>query len=125
MTMTGRVATVFPDGEDDPNDAPDKANDLVAAFAGTAGVEAGVPARQRIGGRQATVIDLRPAGSERVALYGTDGQTFYLETSRTTRVYVVDAKSGPVVITVEPVDGSTLEAILPAATDVINSLRFR
>ncbi len=125
LTITGHVATVFPDGEDDPNEAPDNAADLVTAFAETAGVEAGDPAEQRVDGRSTTVIDLKPAGSERVALYGTEGQTFYLETSGTTRVYVIDTGSGPLVITVEPVDGSKLEAILPAANDVINSLRFR
>ncbi len=91
----------------------------------TPGIDAGDPVSQRVGGRRTTVVDLVASGGERVALYGTSDQTFYVETSGTTRVYVVDAPKGPLVITVEPFVGSTLEAILPAANQVIGSLRFR
>ena len=125
LTIAGHVSTVFQDGEGSPSEAPTAVDDLVAAFVETPGIDAGDPVSQRVGGRRTTVVDLVASGGERVALYGTSDQTFYVETSGTTRVYVVDAPKGPLVITVEPFVGSTLEAVLPAANQVIGSLRFR
>ena len=69
--------------------------------------------------RGATVVDLSPTGPDRVALFATGGQTYYLEPRGTTRVFVVDGRDGPLVITVEPVAGSTLEDVLPSADAVI------
>ena len=86
---------------------------------------AGKPAERRIDKRKATLVALSPIGPARVALFGTADQTYYLEPAGTTRVVVVDGKDGPLVIAVEPVDGSTLEAVLSAAESVIDSLRFR
>jgi len=123
LTIAGRVSAVYPSG--DPVAAPGSARALAEAFINADGVAAGKPAERRIDKRKATVVDLSPIGPARVALFGTADQTYYLEPDGTTRVVVVDGKDGPLVIAVEPVDGSTLEAVLSAAESVIDSLRFR
>jgi serine/threonine-protein kinase len=123
LTIASRISAVYPSG--DAVDAPTSARALVEAFINTDGVAAGKPAERRIDKRRATVVDLTPIGPARVALFGTADQTYSLEAAGTTRIVVVDGKDGPLVIAVEPVDGSTLEAVLPAAESVIDSLRFR
>ena len=71
------------------------------------------------------MADLTPTGEERLALFSTADQTYYLEPHSTTRVIVVDARDGILIIAIEPADTTTLEAILPAARKVVDSLRFR
>ncbi len=75
--------------------------------------------------RKATSVDLTPAGEERIGLFGTANQTFYLEAHATTRVIVVEVKGSLLVIAIEPTEATTLEDVLPAANRVIDSLRFR
>jgi hypothetical protein len=123
LTMAGTVSAVYPSG--DPTAPPRSARALVEALIETDGVAASRPSEHRVDKRKATIVDLAPTGSERVAIFGTAGQTYYIEAYGTTRVIVVDARDGPLVIAVEPVEGSTLEAVLPAADAVVDSLRFR
>jgi hypothetical protein len=123
LTIAGDITAIHPSG--DPTAPPDSARALVEALINTDGVAAGKPSERRIDKRKATVVDLSPTGSVRVAIFSTADQTYYLETHGTTRLIVVDAKGGPFVIAVEPVEGSTLKAVLPAAEAVIDSLRFR
>jgi len=70
-------------------------------------------------------VDLTPTGPDRVALFGTGTQTFYLEPVGTTRVTVVDGRDGPLVIAVEPAENSTIDAIRKVADPVIKSFAFR
>jgi hypothetical protein len=123
FTMAGSVSAVYPSGE--PTAPPRSARALVEVLVGTDGVAASKPVERRVDKRKATVVDLAPTGSERVAIFGTAGQTFYIEVYGTTRVIVVDAKDGPLVIAIEPSEGSRLEDVLPAAEAVVDSLRFR
>jgi eukaryotic-like serine/threonine-protein kinase len=123
LTIAAHLSAVFSSGR--PSKAPANARAIVEAFIDTAGVAAGKPSERRIDKRKATVVDLSPTGSARVAIFSTADQTFYLEPHGTTRVIVVDGKDGPLVIAIEPVEGSTLKAVLPAAGSVIDSLRFR
>ncbi len=122
LTFAGAIATVYPSGS--PTDSPGSAAGLVETFIGTDGVAAGKPASQRVDKRKATVVDLAPTGPDRVALFGTSTQTFYLEPSVTTRVTVVDGKDGPFVIAVEPAADSTPAAILAKTGPVVKSLQF-
>ncbi|MEO8570536.1 MAG: serine/threonine-protein kinase [Chloroflexota bacterium] len=123
LTFAGAIATVYPSGS--PTDPPGSAAGLVETFIGTDGVAAGKPASQRVDKRKATVVDLAPTGPDRVALFGTSTQTFYLEPSVTTRVTVIDGKDGPFVIAVEPAGDSTPAAILARTGPVVKSLQFR
>jgi tRNA A-37 threonylcarbamoyl transferase component Bud32 len=123
LTFVGSISTVYPRG--DAADAPASVRGLVEAFIGTDGVAAGRPDEQKVDKRKATVVDLSPTGPDRVALFGTGAQTYYLEPYATTRVFVIDARDGPFVIAIEPHQDSTLETLLPTARAVVNSLRFR
>ncbi|MFL5682891.1 MAG: hypothetical protein ACJ77O_07110, partial [Chloroflexota bacterium] len=123
LTFAGSITSVFPRGEARP--APKTARALVETFIGTDGVAAGKPKNQKIGNRTGRVIDLTPTGRERVSLFGTTGQTFYLEPFGTTRITVVDAPDGILIIGIEPTADTTIEAILPTASAVIKTLRFR
>ena len=61
---------------------------LVETFIGTDGVAAGKPKNQKVdkraGGRSSTSP---PTGRDRIALFGTGDQTFFLEAGGTTRIY--------------------------------------
>ncbi len=123
LTVASRLTGVYPNG--DATDAPRSARSLVDVFIGTDGVAAGRPANRRIDKQPATVVDLDPTGPDPVALFSTSSQTFYLEPSATTRIIVIDAEGGPVVVAIEPGADSTLEAVLKEAQRVVDSLRFR
>lgn len=123
LTFAGAITTVYPSG--DAADPPRSARALVETFIGTDGVAAGRPADQKLDKRKATVVDLAPTGPDRLALFGTSTQTYYLEPFGTTRIVVIDGKDGPFVIAIEPAQDSTLEAVLPAAEAVVKSLHFR
>ena len=123
LTIASRLNSVYPNG--DATDAPRSARSLVEEFIGTDGVAAGRPANRRIDKQPATVVDLNPTGPDPVALFGTSSQTFYLEPHATTRIVVIDAEDGPVVIAIEPAEDSTLEAVLKESQRVVDSLRFR
>ncbi len=122
LTIASGIAVVFPDGR--LVAAPNSARGLADAFVATRGVTGGRTETVRVDKRRTTVLELRPGGSERVALFGTGAQTYFLETYGTTRLLVVEARGGPLVIAIEPVDGSALRDILPTAGSVVDSLRF-
>jgi len=124
LTFASGLSAVYPSGGD-PTHAPATARGLVEAFVTTDGVAARKPSAGRVDKRRATIVDLSLTSPARLALFATSDQTYYLEPHRTTRVFVVDAPDGPLVITIEPADGTNLETFLPAATSVIDSLRFR
>lgn len=123
LTFASGLISVYPDG--DATDAPRYARLVAEAFIGTDGVAAARPKAGRVGGRKATIVDLAPTGPDRVPLFGTGSQTFYLEPFGTTRVIVIDSADGVVVVAIEPADDSTLEALLPEAERVVTSVRFR
>jgi hypothetical protein len=123
LTFAGTIAEVFPSG--DASDPPGSARGLIETFIGTDGVAAGRPVDEKIDKRKTTFVDLAPTGPDRVPLFGTSTQTFYLEPGGTTRVVVIDAKGGPFVLAIEPAQDSTLEAILPTAGRVADSVQFR
>jgi eukaryotic-like serine/threonine-protein kinase len=123
LTFASDPDAVYPSG--DPVEAPSSAGRLVDAFVSTDGVTASRPQDGRVDKRKATLVDLTPAGNERIGLFGTANQTFYLEAHATTRVIVVEVKGSLLVIAIEPTEATTLEDVLPAANRVIDSLRFR
>ena len=123
LTFASAVDTVYPNG--DAAAAPTSARLLVETFIETDGVAAGKPGDRRIDKHTATSIDLAPTGRDRIALFASGEQTFYLEPFGTTRVIVIDSKDGPVIIAIEPTQDSTIEAVIPAASVVVKSLKFR
>ena len=123
LTFASGLISVYPDG--DATDAPRSARLVAESFIGTDGVAASRPKAGKVGGRKATIVDLAPTGPDRVPLFGTGSQTFYLEPFGTTRVIVIDTADGVVVVAIEPADDSTLEALLPEAERVVTSVRFR
>ncbi|MEP6639376.1 MAG: protein kinase [Chloroflexota bacterium] len=123
LTFASGLTSVYPGAA--AQDSPRSARLLVEAFIETDGVAAGRPRADRFDKRKATVIDLSPTGPNRVALFGTSTETYYLEPFGTTRLVVIDARGGPVVVAIEPVQDSTLESLLPTAAKVVDSLRFR
>ena len=123
LTFASNLLGVYPDG--DATDAPRSRRSLVETFIETDGVAAGRPHDIRVDKRRATVVDLAPTGPDRVALFGTSTQTFYLESVGTTRIVVIDGDDGLVVLAIEPLEDSTLEAILTEADRVVDSVRFR
>jgi serine/threonine-protein kinase len=124
LTFASSVAVVAPEGGQVA--APGSARGLIEALVGVDGVGATLPDERRVDKRRAFATDLDPTGGERIALFGTAEQTYFLEPFGTTRLIVVDARRGGVlVIAIEPVDGTTIEAILPIAQEVVDTLRFR
>jgi hypothetical protein len=123
LTFASGIATVFPHG--DPVAAPNSVRALTEAFIETDGVAARTAKDQRIGKRRASVVDLAPTGQNRVPLFATSTQTFYLEPVGTTRVFIVDDPGGPFVVAVEPGGTATINDILRIAQPVIRSLTFR
>jgi hypothetical protein len=123
LTFAGSITSVFPRGDTRP--APATSRALVETFIGTDGVAAGKPKTQKVGGRNGRLVDLSPTGRDRIALFGTTGQTFYLEPFGTTRIIVVDAADGILIIAIEPTADSTIEAVLPTASAVVKTVRFR
>ena len=124
LTFASGLNAVYPSGGNAAQ-APGTARGLVEAFVTTDGVAARKPSAGRVDKRRATIVDLSLTSPARLALFATSDQTYYLEPHRTTRVFVVDGRDGPLVIAIEPADGTNLETFLPAATSVIDSLRFR
>jgi serine/threonine-protein kinase len=123
MTFASGITAVYPHGV--ATQAPTSAKSLVETFIETDGVAAGKPAQGHVDKRKSTVVDLAPTGPDRIALFGTSTQTFYLEPVGTTRVTVVDGADGPLVIAVEPAENSTIDAIRKVADPVIKSFAFR
>jgi hypothetical protein len=123
VTFAGAVTAVYPSGGQD--DAPRSARALAEVFVETDGVAASRPDAGRVDKRRSTVVDLSPTGPDRVALFSTAKETFYLEPHGTTRLIVVDGRDGVVVLAIEPVEARMLEDVLPVANQVIGSLRFR
>jgi hypothetical protein len=123
LTFASGITTVYPSG--DPADAPATARLLVEAFIGTDGVAAGKPADRKIDKHKATTVDLSPTGRDRVALFGSGSETFFLEPNGTTRLVVVDTDAGPLVIAIEAAPDRQPAAIVKVATPVVSSVRFR
>jgi tRNA A-37 threonylcarbamoyl transferase component Bud32 len=123
LTFAGAVSAVYPSGGQDA--APRSARALAEVFVETDGVAASRPDAGRVDKRRSTVVDLSPTGPDRVALFSTAKETYYLEPHGTTRLIVVDGRDGVVVLAIEPSDAQMLEDVLPVANQVIGSLRFR
>ena len=123
MTFASGIATVYPSG--DPADAPTTARMLVEAFIGTDGIAAGKPADRHIDKRRATTVDLSTTGRERVPLFGSGSQTFFLEPNGTTRIVVIDGVAGPLVIAIEATGDGQSTAIVKIAMPVATSVHFR
>ena len=123
MTFAGSIGTVFPTGGAEP--APTTVRGLVESFIGTDGVAAGKPRNKKIDKHTALVVDLAPIGPDRITLFGTRDQTYYLEADGTTRIFVVDAGDSLLIIAIEPAAEATIEAVLSVASPIVNSVRFR
>ena len=80
LTFASGLLGVYPNG--DATDAPRSRRSLIETFIVTDGVAAGRPHDIRVDKRRATVVDLAPTGPDRVALFGTSTQTFFLEADR-------------------------------------------
>jgi serine/threonine-protein kinase len=122
LTLAGAVTPAS--SSVDQQDPPRSARDLVEVFIETDGVAASRPDVARVDRRRATAVDLSPTGPNRVPLFSTARETFYLEPHGTTRLIVVDVRGGILVIAIEPADGRMLEDVLPDAQQVVGSLRF-
>ena len=94
---------------------------LVEAFIETDGVAAGKPSQKHIDKHRATIVDLAPTGHDRVALFGSGSQTFYLEPNGTTRITVIDGQAGPLVVAIEPSADGTSDAIVRIAMPVVTA----
>ena len=123
LTFAGAVSAVYPSGGQ--HAAPRSARAMAEVFVETDGVAASRPGAGRVDKRRSTVVDLSPTGPDRVALFSTAKETYYLEPHGTTRLIVVDGRDGVVVVAIEPSDAQMLEDVLPVANQVIGSLRFR
>jgi hypothetical protein len=123
LTFVSSITTVFPDG--DPVPAPITARALVEIFIGTDGVAAGRPRNKKIDKHAGLAVDLASTGTDRIRLFGTRDQTYYLEGGGTTRIFIVDAGDTLLVVAIEPTADAVIEAVLPAAGPVVNSIRFR
>jgi protein kinase-like protein len=123
LTMAGAVTAVYPRGG--AEDPPRSARAIAETFVETDGVAASRPKVDRVDKRRATVVDLSAAGPQRMPLFSTANQTFYLEPDDTTRIIAVEAPGGILLIAIEPAAGGQLDDILPIANAVIDSLRFR
>jgi hypothetical protein len=123
LTFASGLISVYPNGG--ARDAPRSARLVAESFIDTDGVAARRPKAGQVDKHKSTIVDLAPTGPDRVPLFGTSTQTFYLEPNGTTRLIVIDGDDGVVVIAIEPSSDSTLESILPEANRVISSVRFR
>jgi hypothetical protein len=123
LTFASRIGAVYPSGGSEQ--APGTARGLVETFIGTDGVAARKPVDQRVDKRKAIAVDLATTGPDRVPLFATSTQTYFLEPGATTRITVVDGRDGVLLLVVEPSEDSSLEALLKPAQPVIRSIRFR
>ncbi len=123
FTLAARIATVFPDGQDES--PRDRARDLVEAFIATGGVGATAAVDVRIGGRRGLSVDLTPTAGDRIELFATDSATYYLEPDATTRVVAIDVRGGAVLLVIEPSGRATLAEVLTTADDVAASIDWR
>ena len=123
LTFASGLISVYPNGN--ATDAPRSARLVAESFIDTDGVAARRPKAGQVDKHKATIVDLAPTGPDRVPLFGTSTQTFYLEPFGTTRLIVIDGDDGVLVIAIEPAADSTLESLLPEANRVVSSVRFR
>ena len=123
LTFASGLISVYPNGA--ATDAPRSARLVAESFIDTDGVAARRPKSGQVDKRKATIVDLALTGPDRVPLFGTSTQTFYLEPFGTTRLIVIDGDDGVLVIAIEPTGDSTLESVLPEANRVVASVRFR
>jgi hypothetical protein len=123
MTFASAITAVYPSGQ--PTAPKTSARSLVETFIETTGVAAGKPGQGHIDKHRSTVVDLTPTGPDRIALFSTMTQTFYLEPVGTTRVTAIDGPNGPIVIAIQPAEDSTIDAIRKVADPVVKSFAFR
>jgi serine/threonine-protein kinase len=123
LTLAGALTAVYPRGG--AENPPRSGRSIAEIFVETDGVAASRPKVDRVDKRRATVVDLSATGSQRLPLFSTADQTFYLEPDDTTRIIVVEARDGILLIAIEPAEGGQLDDILPIAEAVVDSLRFR
>jgi serine/threonine-protein kinase len=123
ITFVGGANEIYPDGDDE--ETRGRVRDLIRAWRSTEGVEATGARDVRIGGRRGQSVDVTVTGDERVAAFGMDGNTFFLEPGRTTRLVALDAPGREsLIIAIEPDGGHTLREILDSADDVAASIQF-
>jgi hypothetical protein len=124
ITFAGHLREVYPNGEADK--PSDRARDIMEAFIATDGVGATDPRDVRIDRRRGLSSDFEPTGSERVALFSTEGSTFHLEPDRTTRVVVIDLPGNDtIILAIEPNDGYELGDILDTADAAAGTIDWR
>ncbi len=123
MTFSSGIDATYAAGEE--RSAPTTARGLVEAFIGTAGVAAEAPSERTVGEQPAISLALTPIGRDRVALFRTADQTFFLAPGGPTRVIAVDGPRGPLVIAIEASPDTTMRSMLPVAQTVLKTLRFR
>jgi serine/threonine protein kinase len=126
VTLASGIDAVFPNRDErQERPAPTTARGMIESFIGTDAVAAKRPHDRLVDGRTAVRVNLTPIGRERVALFKSADQVFYLEPGGPTRVIVVDGPTGPVIIAIESSPDATLGSILPTAQAVIRSIHFR
>jgi eukaryotic-like serine/threonine-protein kinase len=123
LTLASALDGTFPAGSE--RAAPQSAHLLVESFIGTDRVAAAQPRTRQVGKAPAVVVDLTPLDREWVPLFRIGPRVFSLEPGSPTRIMAVDAPTGLVVIAIGADRESSLQAILPAAKAVIDTLRFR
>jgi hypothetical protein len=123
LTFASGIDTVYPNG--DAARAPNSARGLVETFITTDGVASSDPADRKVDKGRARVVDVWPSGRGRLPLFGSGEQVYFIDASGPTRVVAVDAHDGPLIITMQASDGSSLDDLWPEAKRVIDSIRFR
>jgi hypothetical protein len=123
ITFVGGATQVFPEGRGE--ETRGRVRDLIRAWRSTEGVEATRARDVRIDDRRGQSVDVSATGRERIAVFGIDGNVYYLEPGRLTRLVALDAPGREsLIIVIEPDGRHTLEEILATADDVAASVRF-
>jgi serine/threonine-protein kinase len=123
ITFVGGATQVFPEGRGE--DTRGRVRDLIGAWRSTERVESTGARNVRIDDRRGQSVDVTATGSDRVAAFGIDGNVYYLEPGRLTRLVALDAPGREsLIIAIEPDGRHTLEEILATADDVAASVRF-
>jgi tRNA A-37 threonylcarbamoyl transferase component Bud32 len=123
--MTYLTGIVSVDPEREPREAPDAARGMIEAVVTLDGVAASEPAAVTIDGRTGFSTDCSPVEGGRVALFATDGSTYYLEPGRTSRIVALDTPDGVLVLAIEPYGDASLRAILDTADPAAGTMRWR
>jgi serine/threonine-protein kinase len=123
LTFASGIDTVYPNGE--AARSPGSARALVETFITTDGVASTDPADRKVDKGRARVVDVWPSGRGRLPLFASGEQVYFIDASGPTRVVAVDSPDGPLIITIQASDGSSLDDLWPEAKRVIDGIRFR